>query len=123
MCRGTPDDDPRVMTETPLPPPTTDYTDAPPPPRHPFPQLRRSATDRMLGGVAGGLAEYSGIDALLWRIGFVVLVLMGPGVVIYPLMWVLMKPAPGIAEQDMSPVDRAVTRLHDRLSSPRTTAA
>jgi phage shock protein C len=93
------------------------------PPRHPFPELRRSATDRMLGGVAGGLAEYSGIDALLWRIGFVALVLMGPGLVVYPLLWVLMKPAVGVRPEDLNPADRMVTQLHERLSSTPPTAA
>jgi phage shock protein PspC (stress-responsive transcriptional regulator) len=58
---------------------------APPPPR----AVRRSATDKVLGGVCGGLAEYSGIDALLWRIGFVALAVMGPGVPVYLLLWLL----------------------------------
>src|SRR4051794_41846155 len=30
------------------------------------PQLRRSSTDRMIGGVSGGLAGDSGIDAGVW---------------------------------------------------------
>ena len=33
------------------------------------PPLRRSRTDKILGGVNGGLAEYTGVDALLWRVG------------------------------------------------------
>ncbi|MFC7575758.1 PspC domain-containing protein [Klenkia terrae] len=45
----------------------------------------------MLGGVSGGLAEYTGIDALLWRVGFIALVFAGgTGVVVYLLLWVLM---------------------------------
>ncbi len=57
----------------------------------------------MLGGVSGGLAEYSGIDALLWRVGFVALALAGgTGVIVYLLLWLLMPaepigaPAPGL---------------------------
>jgi phage shock protein PspC (stress-responsive transcriptional regulator) len=112
------------MTEAPPTPPTSDQAGAQqqPPYRNPFPQLRRSATDRMLGGVCGGLAEYSRIDPLLWRVGAVALALMGPGVFVYLLLWVLMTPPPGVPEQDMSPVDRAVTRLHDKLSGPRQAA-
>ena len=105
------------MTEAPAPSIDQSTYQAPPPPRHPFPELRRSATDRMLGGVAGGLAEYSGIDALLWRIGFVALALMGPGIVVYPLLWVLMKPASNVRTEDLSAADRMVTQLHERLSS------
>jgi hypothetical protein len=45
--------------------------------------------------VSGGLAEYSGIDALLWRVGFVALALAGgTGVVVYLLLWLLMPADP-----------------------------
>ena len=54
---------------SPWPPPTPDS-----PVR---PTLRRSRDEKMVGGVAGGLAEYSGIDPLLWRVGFVALTLAG----------------------------------------------
>ncbi|WP_324274381.1 PspC domain-containing protein [Blastococcus brunescens] len=70
----------------------------PPPPEGPQPvrpQLRRSRTDKILGGVNGGLAEYTGIDALLWRVGFVALTLAaGTGVIVYLLLWVLMPAGP-----------------------------
>jgi phage shock protein PspC (stress-responsive transcriptional regulator) len=39
--------------------------------------LRRSYQDRMLGGVAGGLAQYLGVDAMIVRIAFVVLTVFG----------------------------------------------
>jgi phage shock protein PspC (stress-responsive transcriptional regulator) len=49
----------------------------------------------MLGGVSGGLAEYSGVDPLLWRVGFVALTLAGgTGVVVYLLLWLLMPAGP-----------------------------
>ena len=51
------------------------------------PALQRSSTDRMLGGVCGGLAAYSGLDPVLWRVGMVALTLLGPGVVVYLLLW------------------------------------
>jgi phage shock protein PspC (stress-responsive transcriptional regulator) len=73
----------------------------PPPPPGPPPartQLRRSRSDKILGGVNGGLAEYSGIDALLWRVGFVALTLVaGTGVIVYLLLWVLMPAGPPAA--------------------------
>lgn len=62
------------------------------------PPLRRSRTDKILGGVNGGLAEYTGIDALLWRVGFVALTLAaGTGVIVYLLLWVLMPSGPPAA--------------------------
>jgi phage shock protein PspC (stress-responsive transcriptional regulator) len=39
--------------------------------------LRRSYEDRMLGGVAGGLARYLGVDTMIVRIAFVVLTVFG----------------------------------------------
>ena len=39
--------------------------------------LRRSYQDRMLGGVAGGLAQYFGVDTMIVRIAFVVLTVVG----------------------------------------------
>jgi phage shock protein PspC (stress-responsive transcriptional regulator) len=39
--------------------------------------LRRSYNDRMLGGVAGGLARYFGVDTTIVRIAFVVLTFFG----------------------------------------------
>ena len=39
--------------------------------------LRRSYSDRMLAGVAGGVAQYFGVDATIVRIAFVVLTLFG----------------------------------------------
>jgi phage shock protein PspC (stress-responsive transcriptional regulator) len=49
----------------------------------------------VLGGVCGGLAEYSGVEPMLWRVGFIALAFFGPGIVIYPLLWVVMPPGPG----------------------------
>jgi phage shock protein PspC (stress-responsive transcriptional regulator) len=60
-------------------------------------QLRRSRTDKVIGGVSGGLARYSGIDALLWRVGFIALAFAGgTGVLVYLLLWLLMPAAPAV---------------------------
>jgi phage shock protein PspC (stress-responsive transcriptional regulator) len=40
-------------------------------------RLVRSRSDRMLGGVAGGLGQYFGVDSLIFRIGFGVSVFFG----------------------------------------------
>jgi phage shock protein C len=50
---------------------------------HPHP-LTRSSSDKMLGGVAGGLGAYFGVDPLLFRIGFAVTTLLsGAGAIAY----------------------------------------
>ncbi|GAA4540828.1 PspC domain-containing protein [Pseudonocardia xishanensis] len=54
-------------------------------------RLHRSRTDRMIGGVCGGLAESLGVDAALIRIGLVALTVLGAGigVVLYVAAWLL----------------------------------
>lgn len=49
-----------------------------------------SETDKKIGGVCGGLAEYFGIDSLLVRLAFVILILgYGSGLLAYILLWLL----------------------------------
>ena len=51
-------------------------------------RLRRSRTDRWLGGVCGGLGVVSGVDAWVWRLVFVLFSFtFGFGFMIYLLMW------------------------------------
>lgn len=54
-------------------------------------RVTRSSTDRMIAGVAGGLAEYFGIDPIIMRILFVVLAIFGGGgIILYLICWILM---------------------------------
>ena len=47
-------------------------------------QLTRSSSNRHVGGVAGGLAEYFDVDPILFRVGFVVATLAtGVGAIAY----------------------------------------
>ncbi|MGY1639917.1 PspC domain-containing protein [Geodermatophilus sp. SYSU D00703] len=101
------------MTST---PPVPDATT----PRPVRPQLRRSGTDRMAGGVCGGLAEYSGVDPVLWRVGFVGLTLAGgAGVALYLLLWVLVPAGPATPGEALSPIEQLVRRLHDAITGSR----
>jgi phage shock protein PspC (stress-responsive transcriptional regulator) len=64
---------------------------APEPAARPKFRLRRSRTDRMLGGVCGGLAESLGVDATAVRIGLVTLTVLGvgTGIIVYAAIWAL----------------------------------
>ncbi len=66
-------------------------TAAPEPAARPKFRLRRSRTDRMLGGVCGGLAESLGVDAAVIRIGLVTLTVLGfgAGIILYAAVWML----------------------------------
>lgn len=51
--------------------------------------MRRSATDKWLGGVCGGLARATGLESWVWRLIFAVLFLFGgTGLLIYLLLWI-----------------------------------
>jgi phage shock protein PspC (stress-responsive transcriptional regulator) len=53
-------------------------------------KLRRSS-DRIIGGVCGGIAEYFGLDKTLLRVIYVLLVLFGGlGILAYLIFWVIM---------------------------------
>jgi phage shock protein C len=61
-------------------------------------QLTRSETNKRLAGVCGGIGEYFGIDPVLIRVGFVVAGLMGWGVLLYVVLWIVLpkgQPSPG----------------------------
>jgi len=52
-------------------------------------RLRRSRSDRWLGGVCGGLSTATGLDSWIWRLIFLLTVLsVGVGIGIYLLLWI-----------------------------------
>ncbi len=54
-----------------------------------FSRLRRSRSDRWLGGVCGGLAQFFGVESWIWRLLFALFALtFGFGLVIYILLWI-----------------------------------
>src|SRR5689334_7425799 len=54
-------------------------------------RLTRSADNKILGGVCGGLAEYFGIAAVLVRLIFVALIFAGGmSILLYPILWLVM---------------------------------
>ena len=58
-------------------------------------RLRRSRSDRWIGGVCGGLAETTGLESWLWRLAFALLALCGgTGVLAYALLWIFVPTEP-----------------------------
>jgi len=59
-------------------------------------RLERSNTNRVIGGVCGGIAEYLAVDATLVRVVFVItaFITAGLGVLLYIVLLILM-PLPG----------------------------
>src|SRR5215207_948687 len=65
-------DEPRIPE-----PDANDPKEDAPPPSQGVRRLTRSSSDKLIGGVAGGLGRYFGVDPILFRIAFVVLVFAG----------------------------------------------
>ena len=57
-----------------------------------YKQLRRSRSDRMIGGVCGGIARYFGVDPVAVRVGYAVLAFISGGLAVlaYPALWMVM---------------------------------
>ncbi|NVI90005.1 PspC domain-containing protein [Actinomadura sp. BRA 177] len=70
---------------------------------HGYQRLARDADRRLLAGVCTGLGRYTGIDPVVFRVGFAILVLAhGQGVLLYIAAALLMPASPGessLAEQ------------------------
>ncbi len=74
--------------------------------------LRRRRTDRIIGGVAGGLGDYLNVDPVLLRAVFVGLIIFGgAGLILYALGWVLIP----LAGEQRSIGEQAAHRLMARI--------
>jgi phage shock protein C len=93
-------------------------------------RLERSSTNRVIGGVCGGIAEYLAVDPTLVRVVFVIgaFITAGLGVLLYIVLLILMplpghpipfaKPAPPSSATDTTaPMDA------DSTATPTTTVA
>lgn len=77
-------------------------------------RLTRSLTDRVLGGVCGGLSSYIGMNPWWMRVAFVVLGVLtaGTGVLIYLALWYLLPP------QSLAEIARDAAALHRPETNP-----
>ena len=77
-------------------------------------RLYRSRTDRILGGVCGGLGEYLGIDSTLVRLFFILLTLArGAGLLVYFVLWFI---TPQRAESRQGAAAESVYYGADRIA-------
>ncbi|MGH3097995.1 MAG: PspC domain-containing protein [Streptosporangiales bacterium] len=83
------------------------------PAQAPGPGLQRSANNRVIGGVCGGLAEYTGVDPVVFRVTIAVLALVGgAGALFYGAAMLLVPDA----RTGSAPIDRVLhSRQHPRI--------
>lgn len=93
-------------------------------------RIYRSRNDRVIAGVASGLAEYLNIDPLFIRLAFLLLTLVnGIGAVLYLVFWLLVPNAESTAadtreqmresvEEMRSAAERVIERIRNMLNQP-----
>ena len=95
-----------------VPPPYEPGPEPGPPRTEGPPMLRRSTSDKVVAGVAGGLGRYLGIDPVILRVAFVVLTLAGlAGILVYIIGW--------IAIPEEKPGDQVGTTEHSSGNTAR----
>jgi phage shock protein C len=82
--------------------------------------LTRSALDRVLGGVCGGIGSYLGVSGWWVRAAFIALALttFGFGLLLYALLWVII---PGQSISEVPPILRPGEAPPPRFARPETT--
>lgn len=68
-------------------------------------QLFRSRTNKMLGGVCGGLGEHIDVDPTAIRLVWVVVTLLslGTGIIVYLAAWIIIPESPEESPQQTPP--------------------
>ena len=63
-------------------------------------KLYRNASDRVLGGVAGGIAAFFGVDVTVIRVLFIISIFAGgAGIILYLILWIITPEAKTITEK------------------------
>lgn len=75
-------------------------------------RITRSRNDRLIAGVAGGLANYFNIDPLLVRLGFALLAFInGIGILLYVILWLLLPNQDSVATDSRAHVRESVDEM------------
>lgn len=83
-------------------------------------RLVRSQKNRVIGGVAGGIAEYFDIDPILVRLVFVLLTIFGgSGVLLYIIAWIVIPDAhaPANMEERVEEIAKTVEDKAKQIAS------
>ncbi len=59
-------------------------------------RLYRSRTERILGGICGGLGEHTDIDPTIIRLIWILVTLisLGTGIIVYAVAWIIIPESP-----------------------------
>lgn len=81
-------------------------------------KLYRSDTEKIIAGVAGGIAEFMDLDPSLIRLAFVILgIFGGGGVVIYIIMWLIVPKANTISSTNQETIKSNAQEIKSSIES------
>ena len=78
-------------------------------------KFERENDDRIIGGICGGLARYFGVSSKIMRFLFLLFFLIGPGFLLYMLLWLIV-PLRHSSREKLSRDLRKKARRLDRLA-------
>ncbi|MBN1251491.1 MAG: PspC domain-containing protein [Bacteroidales bacterium] len=79
-------------------------------------KLYRSADDKVLGGVCGGLGAYFNIDPVIFRLIFVLALLFSVGFLIYIILWIVLPEARTFAQKlEMKGYKVNISSIHNNV--------
>ncbi len=55
-----------------------------------FNKIKRSRTNKILGGICGGLGKYTELPTWVYRVFFSIFILNGFGFLLYVILWIFM---------------------------------
>ena len=79
-------------------------------------RITKSKTDKVIDGVCGGIAEYFGIDSVIVRLIFVVLVFLnGIGLLLYIILVIIMPKAEQVDQPQKETIQENVQEIGERV--------
>jgi phage shock protein C len=79
-------------------------------------KITKSKTDKVIDGVCGGLAEYFGIDSVIVRLVFVLLIFInGLGVILYIILAIIMPKAENVDQEPKETIRENVQDIGERV--------
>lgn len=81
-------------------------------------KLFRSETDKMIGGVCGGLAQYFNIDSTIVRLIFALIVIYGgTGLILYIILWIVVPSESQIKASSEEVVKKNTEEIKEKVVS------
>jgi phage shock protein C len=79
-------------------------------------RITKSKTDKIIDGVCGGIAEYFGVDSVIVRLIFIVLVFFnGLGLLLYIILVIIMPKAGQVDQSPKETIQENVQEIGDRV--------